>query len=89
MTSPASCLVMSSREPTYSFTIPSVSDGTLLDCRLYHPRTVSSLAASRARGIMIAHPYAPLGGSYDDYVVNIVVDEFLASGFIAGTFNFR
>ncbi|KAF1949129.1 hypothetical protein CC80DRAFT_497715 [Byssothecium circinans] len=37
----------------------------------------------------MAHPYAPMGGSYDDRVVGIVVDEFLRKGWIVGTFNFR
>ena len=37
----------------------------------------------------MAHPYAPMGGSYDDRVVGIVVDEFLKTGWIVGTFNFR
>lgn len=37
----------------------------------------------------MAHPYAPMGGSYDDRVVNIVVQEFLKAGWIVGTFNFR
>lgn len=37
----------------------------------------------------MAHPYAPLGGSYDDRVVGIVVEEFLARGYVVGTFNFR
>lgn len=37
----------------------------------------------------MAHPYAPMGGSYDDRVVGIVVEQFLAAGWIVGTFNFR
>ncbi|KAF1913919.1 hypothetical protein BDU57DRAFT_558851 [Ampelomyces quisqualis] len=37
----------------------------------------------------MAHPYAPMGGSYDDRVVGIVADEFLKAGWIVGTFNFR
>jgi hypothetical protein len=37
----------------------------------------------------MAHPYAPMGGSYDDRVVGIVTDEFLKAGWIVGTFNFR
>lgn len=37
----------------------------------------------------MAHPYAPMGGSYDDRIVGIVVDEFLKQGWVVGTFNFR
>ncbi|KAF2275043.1 uncharacterized protein EI97DRAFT_85844 [Westerdykella ornata] len=43
----------------------------------------------RRRGIVVAHPYAPLGGSYDDRVVGIVVEEFVRMGWIVGTFCFR
>ena len=41
------------------------------------------------RGAIIAHPYGPLGGCYDDPVVQSVVTEVLKHGFIVGTFNFR
>jgi len=41
------------------------------------------------KGAIIAHPYAPLGGSYDDAVVLAIVDELLSSGWVVGTFNFR
>lgn len=84
-------------EPHYTFTIPSVHDDTPLDCRVYHPDALIELPASapeveetwRTRGIVMAHPYAPMGGSYDDRVVGIVIDEFLKAGWIVGTFNFR
>ncbi|KAJ4374138.1 hypothetical protein N0V83_002879 [Neocucurbitaria cava] len=81
-------------EPHYSFTIPSVHDDTTLDCRVYHPPALSgesdeSGASWKKRGIVMAHPYAPMGGSYDDRVVGIVVEEFLKRGWIVGTFNFR
>jgi hypothetical protein len=85
------------QEPHYSFTIPSIHDDTTLDCRVYHPDIVSDPplaeasqhASWRKRGIVMAHPYAPMGGSYDDRVVGIVVEEFLQAGWIVGTFNFR
>ncbi|KAH4905086.1 hypothetical protein HBI80_100440 [Parastagonospora nodorum] len=84
-------------EALYSFTIPSIYDDTALDCRVYHPDTLSAAGwttsgpgqSSRMRGIIMAHPYAPMGGSYDDRVVGIVVDEFLKAGWVVGTFNFR
>ncbi|KZM19679.1 uncharacterized protein EKO05_0004328 [Ascochyta rabiei] len=84
-----------STEPHYSFTIPSVHDDTTLDCRIYHPDVLdepldgSNGQQWRKRGIVMAHPYAPMGGSYDDRVVGIVVDELLRTGYIIGTFNFR
>jgi hypothetical protein len=85
------------QEPHYSFTIPSIHDDTTLDCRVYHPDIVndpplaeaSQHTSWRRRGIVMAHPYAPMGGSYDDRVVGIVVEEFLQAGWIVGTFNFR
>lgn len=79
-------------EPHYSFTIPSVHDDTTLDCRIYHPEILDKTIDAprwRKRGVVMAHPYAPMGGSYDDRVVGIVVDEMLKTGYVVGTFNFR
>jgi hypothetical protein len=84
-------------EPEYSFTIPSVHDDVPLNCRVYHPAIWSEQRPStpdvtsqwRTNGIVMAHPYAPMGGSYDDRVVGMIVDEFLQAGWIVGTFNFR
>jgi hypothetical protein len=84
-------------EPIYTFTIPSIHDDTPLDCRIYHPQplhdalpaTSEGAISWRVKGIVMAHPYAPMGGSYDDRVVGIVLDEFLKHGYIVGTFNFR
>ncbi|KAB8239662.1 uncharacterized protein BDW43DRAFT_296037 [Aspergillus alliaceus] len=73
--------------PTYAFTVPSLHDGTPLDCRLYLPRV--SLEPGTIRGAIVAHPYATLGGCYDDPVVSFVGGELLKSGYIVGTFNFR
>lgn len=71
--------------------IPSIFDNLPLQCRLEHPGKQSA-GASRSdyrRAAIIAHPYAPLGGSYDDAVVRHLVDIFLAAGHVVGTFNFR
>ncbi|KAH6620113.1 hypothetical protein C7974DRAFT_226476 [Boeremia exigua] len=83
-------------EPHYCFTIPSIHDDTTLDCRIYHPDLFDDVAQNtagrprwRKRGIVMAHPYAPMGGSYDDRIVGVVVDEMLKAGYIVGTFNFR
>jgi alpha/beta superfamily hydrolase len=37
----------------------------------------------------VAHPYAPLGGCFDDPVVDEVGGELLNAGFFLVTFNFR
>ncbi|KAK8103610.1 uncharacterized protein PG998_010643 [Apiospora kogelbergensis] len=86
--------------PTLSFTIPSVHDGHKLDCRLFHPPGLltpqsaeehhASAPPPWARHIaIVAHPYAPLGGSYDDPIVNLVGSVLVQAGFLVATFNFR
>ncbi|PWY86018.1 hypothetical protein BO70DRAFT_289187 [Aspergillus heteromorphus CBS 117.55] len=78
--------------PTYTFSIPSLHDGTRLDCRLYLPPDLQSSSSSSAAavcGAVVAHPYAPLGGCYDDPVVGFVGGEVLRAGCVVGTFNFR
>ena len=80
-------------DPALTLTIPSLHDGTVLDCRIYHP---ASLAAANPRAppwrrhaAVVAHPYAPLGGCYDDPVVEDVAAQLLRRGYLVGTFNFR
>ncbi|KAF1990441.1 hypothetical protein K402DRAFT_410453 [Aulographum hederae CBS 113979] len=70
--------------PTLSFTIPSLHDDLAIQCRIYHPHP-----SSRNHPIVIAHPYAPLGGCFDDPVVGTVGNEFLKMGWVVATFNFR
>ncbi|KAF2453896.1 Alpha/Beta hydrolase protein [Lineolata rhizophorae] len=41
------------------------------------------------RGVILAHPYAPLGGCFDNPVVHSLAREILDAGWIVGTFNFR
>jgi len=80
-------------EPTLSFTIPSIHDDTTIDARIYHPADTLTdpfgHEQNGKRGAIIAHPYAPLGGSYDDPVVGIVASQVLKEGFVVCTFNFR
>ncbi|KAL9129602.1 MAG: hypothetical protein Q9217_001990 [Psora testacea] len=81
-------------QPSFTFTIPSIHDGTDLECRIYNPPnstfcTEDSHAAWRLRGAIIAHPYAPLGGCHDDPIVSCLVEEILKQEYIVGTFNFR
>lgn len=76
--------------PSANFTLPSLYDDLELDCRLYLPRCMSKAGAILAQGFAIfAHPYAPLGGCYDDPVVNSVGSVLLRQGYILVTFNFR
>ncbi|KAI5369559.1 Putative alpha/Beta hydrolase [Septoria linicola] len=79
-------------DPTYSFTVPSIHDDIPLDCRIYHPPNISSTLSNpreTTRGAVIAHPYAPLGGSADDACVLAVTESLLECGFFVTTFNFR
>ncbi|KAK1057514.1 hypothetical protein LTR12_011457 [Friedmanniomyces endolithicus] len=80
-------------EPAYSFTIPSVEDDTTLECRIYHPanlgKTLLHHSTNSLKGAIFAHPYAPLGGSYDDPVVLPVAAMLVEMGYVVGTFNFR
>lgn len=73
---------------TYSFTIPSLQDDTPLDCRIYHPENLGN-TDHELSGAIIAHPYAPLGGSQDDHVVLALTECLLEAGHIVVTFNFR
>ncbi len=80
--------------PILSLTIPSIHDDTVLDCRLYNPPSIladlnSQTGQWRKKAAIVAHPYAPLGGCYDDPVVDIVACGLLQQGFFVGTFNFR
>lgn len=83
-------------DPSFKFTIPSVHDDTAISCRVYHAPTTldnggdgSGTAPTAKKGAIVAHPYAPLGGCYDDAVVTSLAAEMLKEGFIVGTFNFR
>ncbi|KAK4636494.1 hypothetical protein CLAFUW4_02204 [Fulvia fulva] len=78
-------------EPLYSFTIPSIEDDTPLDCRIYHDtNSLSNRPGTQLlRGAVLAHPYPPLGGCYDDPVVLALTETLLADGYIIATFNFR
>lgn len=77
-------------EPTFTLTIPSIRDDLNLHCRIYSPGS-KTLHDPRwkVRGAVIAHPYAPLGGSHDDWIVLSLVAELSRKGFVVGTFNFR
>jgi len=78
--------------PTLTFTIPSLHDGTVLDCRVYHPASLAASAKAppwHRHAAVVAHPYGPLGGSYDDPIVDVVAGTLLRLGFLVATFNFR
>ena len=79
-------------KPSLTFTVPSLHDGLPIDCRIYHPHALaapSDAPAWRRHAAVVAHPYAPLGGCYDDPIVDIVAGTLLRTGFLVGTFNFR
>lgn len=80
--------------PSLNLQIPSLHDSLPLSARLYLPpsytraRTTSTTAWPRRLAI-VAHPYAPLGGNYDDRVVLRVVALLLSLDWVVATFNFR
>ena len=79
-------------QPSVGFTVPSIYDETKLDCRVFHPECLSNPASTTRWGrhvAVVAHPYAPLGGSYDDHIVDLVGGTLLKLGFMVATFNFR
>ncbi|KOS22505.1 hypothetical protein ESCO_002293 [Escovopsis weberi] len=78
-------------DPSWIVRIPSIHDGTSIDCRLYHPAHQDRRRrVERCRyAAVLAHPYAPLGGCFDDPVVSVVGRRLLDRGFVLGTFNFR
>lgn len=81
---------MSLPKPSCSFAIPSVHDGLELDCRMYYPRRSEQNYELFGRAFAVfAHPYAPLGGCYDDPVVGLVGGILLRYGVVLVTFNFR
>ncbi|KAK8252844.1 hypothetical protein HDK77DRAFT_163704 [Phyllosticta capitalensis] len=78
----------------YSFRIPSLHDSTPLDCRIHHPESLvnvdcDSTAKWTRKAAVLAHPYAVLGGGFDDPILENVGAELLAQGYVVGTFNFR
>ncbi|KAF5656778.1 hypothetical protein FDENT_14239, partial [Fusarium denticulatum] len=79
-------------EPTLTLTLPSIHDGITLDCRIYHPLSLSANPKAPTwlkHAAVVAHPYAPMGGCYDDPVVGAAAALLLRKGFLVGTFNFR
>ncbi|KGO75659.1 Patatin/Phospholipase A2-like protein [Penicillium italicum] len=76
----------------FAFFLPSVYDGNKLECRVYLPSALQNIESATIwpnRGAILAHPYATLGGCYDDPVVSFIGSELLQAGCIVGTFNFR
>ncbi|KAG0086663.1 hypothetical protein BGZ92_007977 [Podila epicladia] len=56
--------------------IPSRTDGCQLEVCLSVPTTVSPTLPQAYTGVVIAHPYGPLGGSYNNNVVGAMLQWF-------------
>ncbi|KAI1174445.1 Alpha/Beta hydrolase protein [Nemania sp. FL0916] len=75
------CLLSPSRSP------PTSSSGTGTGTIEHAGRETGISWAGHAA--VIAHPYAPLGGSFDDPIVDVAGATLLQLGFVVATFNFR
>ena len=81
-----------SPHPSLAFTAASLEDEVPIHCRLYAPNTIGNpilTCTSHTRLAIVAHPYAPLGGSQDDPIVHLIVRQLLKHGYSAVTFDFR
>lgn len=79
-------------EPALKLTIPSIHDNLTLDCRVYHPASLTSSGKAtqwHKDAAIVAHPYAPMGGSYKDPIVDVIASTLLRLGYLVCTFNFR
>ncbi|KAL8998815.1 MAG: hypothetical protein Q9188_006018 [Gyalolechia gomerana] len=86
-------------KPTYEFYIPSLYDEIALACRIYtlpenyFGGTTGDGTTGKKPwtplGAVVAHPWARMGGSFDDPTVGHIVAELLRLGFTVGTFNLR
>jgi len=56
--------------------LPSKHDGSQLEVLLSIPTTISSTSQQAYTGVVIAHPYGPLGGSYNNNVVGALLQWF-------------
>lgn len=81
--------------PTLSFLLPSLHDEARLACRIYHPALLEEAGHGhviqpwRRNAAVVAHPYAMMGGSYDDRIVSLIAGTLLHAGYVVATFNFR
>lgn len=75
--------------PALTFTIPSINDSLSLDCRIYRPSNYKTTTVWKNTAVILAHPYAPLGGDYDAPVIHFATAALLKEGVTVGTFNFR
>ncbi|KAL7268545.1 Lipase 5 [Rhizina undulata] len=87
---------MTTPAPSLNLHVPSLHDSLPLSTRLHLPGEFHGLhpfpGAAKPwtrKAAVVAHPYAPLGGSFDDYVVGRLVRVLLDGGFVVATFNFR
>lgn len=72
-------------QPFIPLTIPSLHDETPLECRIHLPNRPHTLRGA----VILAHPYAPLGGSLNDPVIAHIKSLFLRRRCLVATFNFR
>ncbi|EWC44469.1 hypothetical protein DRE_06737 [Drechslerella stenobrocha 248] len=78
--------------PVLTLMVPTGSHDLNVEARIYHPAEFPADygrdARARRKAAVVAHPYASLGGSWDDPVVLALVGVLTGRGWIVATFNF-
>ncbi|KAK6512507.1 hypothetical protein TWF481_001391 [Arthrobotrys musiformis] len=78
--------------PVLTLLLPVPSHQThTIEARVYHPDFPSTYGLSRhtpRKAAVLAHPYAPLSGNWDDPVVLSLVSLLTKKGWVVATFNF-
>ncbi|KAK6538616.1 hypothetical protein TWF694_010194 [Orbilia ellipsospora] len=81
-----------SLSPVLTLIVPTTSHDLNVEARVYHPSEFpSNYGVDRThprKAAVVAHPYASLGGSWDDPVVLSLVSLLIRKGWVVATFNF-
>ncbi|KAJ6256829.1 hypothetical protein Dda_8697 [Drechslerella dactyloides] len=73
--------------PVLTLMIPTGAGN--VEARVYHPAEFpANYGRAQRKAAVVAHPYAGLGGNWDDPVVLAVVGVLLERGWVVATFNF-
>ncbi|KAF3909311.1 hypothetical protein ABW20_dc0108974 [Dactylellina cionopaga] len=78
--------------PVLTLIVPTSSHDLTIEARVYHPPEFpvdyGCSQKSQRKAAVVAHPYASLGGNWDDPVVLSLVALLTSRGWVVATFNF-